>query len=101
MVPQCGHGQGHWTLGSAPSLARENEFRILSHLPQPTPGNPLLAFASLSQVQVKALSAPAPTPLAQPAPKQSTGYGPKPRLATRYTPSVERLMQLGVRSHFC
>ena len=31
MVPQCGRGQGHWTLGSAPSQARENEFHILSH----------------------------------------------------------------------
>ena len=79
MGPQCGRGQGHWTLGSAPSQARENEFHILSHqlhfpsAPPTAPGKPLLAFASLSQVQVKAQSTPAPSPLAQPAPHRAQG----------------------------
>ena len=40
---------------------------------QPCQSSPLLAFASLSQVQVKTQSTPAPSPLAQPAPRRAQG----------------------------
>ena len=108
MVPQCGRGQGHWTLGSVPPRARENEFHILSHQlhfpsppaphrPRQSPSGFCFPLPSPRQSTVR----PSPHPTGPASPSQSTGHGPKPHRATWFTRSVERLMQLWVRSHFC